>query len=84
MKRKFAPFFKFMSISAIFALFFVSLTLDGQWITLGAAEAADPAIDFSINNPGIQKAIEVQDRNSDRLMSIPGRCRPWCRHFRIR
>jgi hypothetical protein len=72
MKRKFAPFFKFMSISAIFALFFVSLTLDGQWITLGAAEAADPAIDFSINNPGIQKAIEVQDRNSDRLMSIPG------------
>jgi PKD repeat protein len=72
MKRKFAPFFKFMSISAIFALFFVSLTLDGQWITSGAAEAADPSIEFSINNPGIQKAIEVQNRNSDWLMSIPG------------
>ncbi len=72
MKRKFAPFFRFMSISAIFALFFVSLTLNGQWIKFGAAEAADPAIEFSINNPGIQKAIEVQDRNSDRLMSIPG------------
>jgi PKD repeat protein len=72
MKRKFAPFFRFISISAIFALLFVSITLDGKWITSGAAEAADPAIEFSINNPGIQKAIEVQNRNSKGLMSIPG------------
>jgi hypothetical protein len=72
MKRKFSTFFKFISISAIFVLFFVSFTLDGKLITSGVAEAADPAFEFSINNPGIQKAIEVQNRNSDNLMSIPG------------
>jgi hypothetical protein len=74
MKYLSGRFFKFILVyvAIIFAL---SIThWDGAGILLKSslAEAAGPAIGFTIDNPGIRKAIEVQNRHKEQLLSLPG------------
>jgi hypothetical protein len=74
MRRK-IPLFSKLALSiflAIFALCFVFLNGDGALLKPSIAEAANPAIGLTKDNPGIRTAIEVQSRNTETLMNIPG------------
>jgi len=73
--RKKTPRFYKLALSifvAIFALSFISLNGDGGFLKPSIAQAANPAIGLTKDNPGIRKAIEVQGRHSERLMGIAG------------
>ena len=70
MGKKIPTFSKlaFSVFVVIFALSFISLSGSNGFLKPSVAEAAGPAVD----NPGIQKAMEVQGRHSESLMGIPG------------
>jgi PKD repeat protein len=64
--------FIFIYVGIIFALSIIHWDGAGILLKSSLAEAADTPIGFTIDNPGIRKAIEVQNRNKERLMRIPG------------
>lgn len=59
-------------VGIIFALSIVHWDGAGIFFKSSLAEAAGPSIGIPIDNPGIRKAMEVQDRHVEQLMSIPG------------
>lgn len=74
MRRKIPPFSK-IALRIFITIFALSLILfngDGEFMKPSTAKAAGPTIDFTKDNPGIKKAIEVQSRHSETLMEIPG------------
>jgi hypothetical protein len=74
MKRK-APRFSKLALSifvVIFVLSFISLNGDGGFLKPAIAEAVNPAIGLTKDNPGMRKAIEVQGRYNDMMMGISG------------
>ena len=74
MKNFSRRYFKFVLIyvGIIFSLLLVQWEGAGAFPKQSIAEAANPAIGFTKDNPGIRKAIEVQKRHEARLMGIPG------------
>jgi hypothetical protein len=60
------------ALIAVFALTFLFSSGSGGFLKASIGEAAGPAIGLTIDNPGIRTAAEVQDRQSERLMGIPG------------
>lgn len=74
MRKKIPRFSKFWV--SIFIAFFalLSIPLGGNHLILkpSIAEAANSTNGLAIDNPGIRRAIEVQERNTERLMDIPG------------
>ena len=67
MRRK-TPRFSKLALSifvAIFALSFISLSGSNGLLKPSIAEAADPAVGLTRDNPGIRMAIEVQGRHSE-------------------
>jgi hypothetical protein len=74
MRKKIPPFPKlaFSIFIAIFTLCFISLSGSNGFLKPSIAEAANSAIGFTRDNPGIRMAIEVQGRHTERLMGIPG------------
>jgi hypothetical protein len=67
-------YFKFIlvCVGLIFAFSIVDWDGTGIFFKSSLVEAADPSIGFTIDNPGIRKAIEVQKKHEERLMGIPG------------
>lgn len=67
-------YFKFILVyvGIIFALSLVHWEGAGTFLKSSVAEAANSAIGFTIDNPGIRKAIEVQNRHKEQLKGIPG------------
>lgn len=59
-------------VGIILALSLVHWIGDGTFFKPSIAEAANPTIGLTKDNPGIRTAIEVQNRNTERLMGIPG------------
>jgi len=74
MKNLSRRYFKFTLVfmGIIFALSLVHWMGDGAFLKPSLAEAANPAIGLTKDNPGIRTAIQVQNRNTERLMGIPG------------
>ena len=69
------PTFSKLALSVflvIYALTFLSSSGSGGFLKPSMAEAKNPAIGLTKDNPGIKKAIGVQRRNSERLMDISG------------
>jgi PKD repeat protein len=64
--------FVFVYVGIIFALSIVHWEGPGTFLKLSFAEAANPAVGIPIDNPGIKRAIEVQNKHVEKLMSIPG------------
>ena len=67
-------YFKFILVyvGIIFAISLVHWDGAGTFFKSSLAEAANPGSGIPINNPGIKKAKEVQDRHVEQLMRIPG------------
>jgi len=74
MKNLSRRYFRFtlVFVGIIFALSLVHWIGDGVFLKPSLAEAANPAIGLTKDNPGIRTAIEVQNRHTERLMGIPG------------
>lgn len=74
MKNLSRRYFKFtlVFVGIIFALSLVHWMGDGVFFKPSLAEAANPAIGLTKDNPGIRTAIEAQNRHTERLMGIPG------------
>ena len=74
MKYLFRRYFKFVLVyvGIIFAISIVHWEGPGTFLKLSLAEAANPAVGIPIDNPGIKKAIEVQNRHEEQLLGIPG------------
>ena len=64
--------FIFVYVGIIFAISLVHWDGAGTFFKSSLAEAANPGSGIPINNPGIKKAKEVQDRHVEQLMRIPG------------
>jgi len=62
--------FSLKILLVIFALSFLSLSCDNGFLYSGSAQGFDHSIDLDSENPGIKKAIEVQSKNSNRIMAI--------------
>jgi len=67
-------FFKLILVyvGIIFAISLVHREVAGPFFKSGLAEAANPGSSIPTDNPGIKKAMEVQDRHIEKLMRIPG------------
>ena len=74
MKNLSRRYFKFtlVFVGFIFTLSLVHWMGDGLFLKPSLAEAANPAIGLTKDNPGIKTAIEAQNRHTERLMGIPG------------
>ena len=74
MKNLSRRYFKFtlVFVGIIFALSLVHWMGDGVFLKPSLAEAANPAIGLTKDNPGIRTAIQVQNKHTERLMGIPG------------
>ncbi|MGD9086281.1 MAG: PKD domain-containing protein [Desulfobacterales bacterium] len=67
-------YFKFILVyvGIIFAISLVHWDGAGAFFKSSLAEAANPGSGIPLDNPGIKKAKEVQDRHVEQLMRIPG------------
>lgn len=74
MKNLSRRYFKFtlVFVGFIFTLSLVHWMGDGLFLKPSLAEAANPAIGLTKDNPGIRTAIQVQNKHTERLMGIPG------------
>ena len=74
MKKLSRRYFKFtlVFVGFIFTLSLVHWMGDGLFLKPSLAEAANPAIGLTKDNPGIRTAIQVQNKHTERLMGIPG------------
>jgi len=74
MKNLSKRYFRFtlVFVGIIFALSLVHWMGDGVFFKPSLAEAANPAIGLTKDNPGIRTAIQVQNKHTERLMGIPG------------
>jgi len=59
-------------VGIIFALSIIHWDGAGIFLKSSLAEAAGPSNGFTIDNQGIRKAIEVQNRHEEQLLGTPG------------